>query len=876
MKQNIITNVDAYKLSHNRMLDGDIEYLSSYVEARIGEQDIVMFGTRYFFSEYLHDITMEDIEEAALTLDPCSVKWHRDGWEIIVNELGGKLPVTIQTVSEGTVLKSKNVILQITNTDPRFAWLPSYLETAILRSIWYPTTVASLSYDIKLYFKKYMEMTSDNPENIQYSLNDFGSRGVSSYESSCIGGAAHLISFQGTDNIPAVKFVRDYYDTTLENVSVSASEHSVTTSWGRDREYDALEMWLEEFDNEVLSVVIDSYNDVDFINTLGQEPFKSKIMERKLPLVVRPDCYSDDTQIMTENGWKFFKDIGNHDKVAQVLNDGSHEFVTPTKITKQYYSGEMCHFKDGKGKMDILVTPNHRMIYKHKGQEKVKYAEDCLTTFYHDYSFTRTSRVQARSSTLTPLEKLIIAYQADGHKRKGTNWVEFSFSKDRKKEYMLKLLNELGFSFTEEIKKYNNPNWKNQHRYKITVGDHINSMVKDFEWVKSRYTCSDWCNQFLNELSLWDSSIRNEGRFKFDTTDKNVSDMVELIAIRAGRGVMQTVSKDTRSDKFNTIYTSHIMLSNTLGGQAVKKETINYSGMVYCVTVPSGRVLVKRNRSTLVCGNSGNPFNVICGKTKPTVLDLTSDAETEQDFLDTAQDIMDDHLQDDTPHGEYGGDWEEEFIWNNQLYNLKYSPDWNRHDKQYYFIDNYGDKTPKILSVSPVPQEPLSEKGILNALWGIFGGTINSKGYKVLPDYIRGIQGDGISRDSLKDIVKGIADIGFSVENVLFGMGGKLLQGVDRDTLKFAMKCCEVTLKDDTKRDVFKSPVADKGKESKRGRSALIIEDGEHRTIREDELNGRVNHLITVYHNGEIVQDKMLNFDQIRANLNKDFHAQTV
>jgi nicotinamide phosphoribosyltransferase len=137
-----------------------------------------------------------------------------------------------------------------------------------------------------------------------------------------------------------------------------------------------------------------------------------------------------------------------------------------------------------------------------------------------------------------------------------------------------------------------------------------------------------------------------------------------------------------------------------------------------------------------------------------------------------------------------------------------------------------------------------------------FGSTINTKGYRVLNN-VRVIQGDGINLDTIRDIMDALIDEGYSISNIAFGMGGALLQASDRDTMSFAMKASAIRINGEWK-DVYKDPVTDSGKRSKRGRLALIVQDGEYETVREDDLVGDmrypgVNRLETVFLNGDVL-----------------------
>lgn len=111
---------------------------------------------------------------------------------------------------------------------------------------------------------------------------------------------------------------------------------------------------------------------------------------------------------------------------------------------------------------------------------------------------------------------------------------------------------------------------------------------------------------------------------------------------------------------------------------------------------------------------------------------------------------------------------------------------------------------------------------ILTSLGNDFGVAKNDKGYKVLHPKVRVIQGDGIDYAMLDEIVTAMIGRQWSIDNIAFGSGGGLLQKVNRDTQRCALKCSQVTFEDGTTRDVMKSPVTDPSKRSKAGRLALI------------------------------------------------------
>lgn len=148
-----------------------------------------------------------------------------------------------------------------------------------------------------------------------------------------------------------------------------------------------------------------------------------------------------------------------------------------------------------------------------------------------------------------------------------------------------------------------------------------------------------------------------------------------------------------------------------------------------------------------------------------------------------------------------------------------------------------------------------------------FGYTVNKKGYKVL-NYVRVIQGDGINRNSIQNILGTLYINGWSADNVAFGMGGALLQQLNRDTFQFAMKCSAIRIGDEWK-DVSKSPVTDSGKKSKGGRLSLFKYNNDGEMFTATEFAGRwtVNAtevLQIVYQNGKLFNE--ITLDEVRKN----------
>jgi nicotinamide phosphoribosyltransferase len=166
------------------------------------------------------------------------------------------------------------------------------METAILRAVWYPTTVATVSWQAKQIIRAALEKSAEDVEGqLNFKLHDFGARGVSSKESAGIGGAAHLVNFQGSDTVTGVLYANRLYNTPMAGFSIPAAEHSTMTSWGRSREADAYANMINTFGKPgaLVAVVSDSYDIMNACREIWGVELKQIVMDSGATLVVRPD-----------------------------------------------------------------------------------------------------------------------------------------------------------------------------------------------------------------------------------------------------------------------------------------------------------------------------------------------------------------------------------------------------------------------------------------------------------------------------------------------------------------------------------------------------------------------------------------------------------
>ena len=297
LAKNIILNTDSYKVSMFKQYPAGTTGVYSYIESRGGRYDrTVFFGLQAFIKEYLlSPITQEDIDIADEILTAHGEPFNRAGWQYILDKHAGYIPVVIRAVPEGTVVPVKQVLATIENTDPECFWLTTWLETALLRAIWYPTTVATQSWKIRQVILNALEKTGD-PTLIDFKLHDFGARGVSSLESAAIGGAAHLVNFMGTDTISGILHAREFYNAGIAGFSIPAAEHSTVTSWGRDGELAAYRNMLNQFakPGSIVAVVSDSYDIFNAAEKLWGEELRQQVIDSGATVVIRPDSGDPD------------------------------------------------------------------------------------------------------------------------------------------------------------------------------------------------------------------------------------------------------------------------------------------------------------------------------------------------------------------------------------------------------------------------------------------------------------------------------------------------------------------------------------------------------------------------------------------------------
>lgn len=351
------------------------------------------------------------------------------------------------------------------------------------------------------------------------------------------------------------------------------------------------------------------YNGFSPIFSLARRGLMKRTVEQ-LQYILRDECLAPETEVLTPMGWIQLQHLTEGTEVLQYNPDGSTEFVVPSRIVKNHFSGEMLHFKNEQGHFEQVVTPNHRIpsIQLKSGNLSIELAKDIKLHPYKALLCNGSNGVISDStSELTIKEQFAIAVQADGHSSLRytgeickTLPVVFSFAKQRKCNRLNTLLDQLGYSYScQETKK------GTQLGYRVNVPvEDAWTLCKVFSWVNLKEFNSQKAKAFIEEIAEWDGSRASLNRVRFDGVRKEASDIVTAIATLAGYRVMTRCVEDKRSPTFNPIYRNYIV-KNRAGVKAnsVSVTNVSYAGNVYCVTVPSGMFICRYKQSVSVTGN---------------------------------------------------------------------------------------------------------------------------------------------------------------------------------------------------------------------------------------------------------------------------------
>lgn len=299
----VLMETDAYKLDHRRQYPDGTEFVYSNLTARGSRVEGVNWTVFFGLQAYIRDLVdrweqffTADIDEVAKAYEErvTDVLGPNDIGSDHIRELHAykRLPLRFRALPEGTVVPIGVPYLTVENTDPRFFWLTNYIETDMSAALWQPITSATTAWHNRTLLDARATASGVDTAAVDWQGHDFSARGMAGMEAAAASGAAHLLSFTGTDSMASLDWIDRFYPGSPEGTviggSVPATEHSVMTAGGPEGEKETFERLLGLYPSGIVSTVSDSFDLWQVIDTFLPQ-LKGKIMKRDGKLVIRPD-----------------------------------------------------------------------------------------------------------------------------------------------------------------------------------------------------------------------------------------------------------------------------------------------------------------------------------------------------------------------------------------------------------------------------------------------------------------------------------------------------------------------------------------------------------------------------------------------------------
>lgn len=333
-----------------------------------------------------------------------------------------------------------------------------------------------------------------------------------------------------------------------------------------------------------------------------------QLFDKTMSVVSQGNCYIEGTEVLTNHGFKDFRNILPTDKIAQLDEYNNISFTEQYELVSSDFTGHLFCLKGKKAEdlINLKVTPNHRMVISRRKMKKgIKYWPEATEIMAaENLNIHRDTRIPISGYGgdgvgLSTLDKLRIAYQADGRKDQITRSIRFRFSKQRKIERLIELLTTANINYTIIKPKDGTTNivLENLEETNVQIKHKYLS-----SWIKLDQINGVWAAEFLEELALWDGSGDSSTHMSYSSVEKSNIEIVQGIAVLANKRTILSVrpAYGNRKDLFRIGISGH----DYVGGDALESYSEYYSGKVYCAIVPEGRLLVRYKGRTCVCGNT--------------------------------------------------------------------------------------------------------------------------------------------------------------------------------------------------------------------------------------------------------------------------------
>lgn len=297
---------DGYKVDHRRQYPENTSLVYSNWtprKSRIeGVEHVTFFGLQYFIKKYIIDdfekYFFSQPKEKVLEAYSRRIDAYLGENSVGIDHIAslhdlGYIPMVFKALPEGASVPIRVPMFTMYNTKPEFFWLTNYFETLLSTTIWMFCNSATIANQYRKILAHYAEETSSIPEFVDWQGHDFSMRGMAGLEAALISGAGHLLSFTGTDTIPSIDFLEQYYNADagkeLVGGSVAATEHSVMSMGTNAGEEDTFKRLISEvYPKGIVSVVSDTW-DLWKVLTEYLPNLREEILNRDGKLVIRPD-----------------------------------------------------------------------------------------------------------------------------------------------------------------------------------------------------------------------------------------------------------------------------------------------------------------------------------------------------------------------------------------------------------------------------------------------------------------------------------------------------------------------------------------------------------------------------------------------------------
>jgi len=340
----------------------------------------------------------------------------------------------------------------------------------------------------------------------------------------------------------------------------------------------------------LLYVAPERLNRPDFLSAMGC---------RAPDMVAVDECFTGDVEILTEKGFVRFDELEEGLRVLQVDADtGESSFVLPTKYIRKPYKGQMVRLHSKK-LCDLTMTPQHQLLAVYaNGWKKESVEHISMNSLKHFWAAAPVDTPHVAG--LTPLDRLQIAYQADGNEHNSTKagiTAAFSFAKARKISRFLALVAEAGVCCNEVADHKDG-------RCRFIV-QKVPGLSKDLRsWFRLDKMSAAYAAQFIDEVSRWDGSRISDTLLYYSSRVKENVDFVQAVAVLAGYKTNMIVQRDTRKASYFPMWRLFIQTdTREFGIQHLQREEFDYEGDVWCVRVPAGNIVVRRGGKPVVVGN---------------------------------------------------------------------------------------------------------------------------------------------------------------------------------------------------------------------------------------------------------------------------------